>query len=917
MFKRTFPFVTVSARLRNILAGLVFWSWNALCLSLVLFGFVPHVLPELLRETTRGLIPWSMTLAAFCLVGLPLVATAWGIRNFRRPRRQLALFYGLEVPLVLFCLFRIFLVRELAPGLAFVIVAFFVACVAFGFELHRERTGPRWEQVVRLTAQSMAALTSLYLGTILAFYVPVLAVALLEGFFTLAWPRALLQIAAHGGILACLAALLVTVSAALFLAAPIALIGLHLRTFQRVLAGARGLLGRKAAYGAVAGTAVVCVGLFVLLNHQPQHRAFSLLARPPASDGERERLLASAGDLRAGLLAAYLAPYRFLSSREQDRHLEGLYRHVLRSPQGLARVVASGQKALLAPLLYDGSTDSDGARAEMLYAQFFDAPLQRKERVSVLTALAATWNQDERSAGLLNQDQRQVKLVRQELRVDERDGVASVEIHDEYENQTYDTQEIFLAFSLPEGAAVTGLWLGDSEDRDQRFVFQVSPRGAAQAVYRGEVTRGSDPALVEQTGPGQYRLRAFPVPAKSRETDRAPAFHLWLTYTAMADHGQWPTPRLLERRNLYWDLATVRRHGEQVVRREQPEWVGIDLPAPNRPNDEARQAVLPGGYVVRRELRPQRGMPAITGQRLAVVVDRSYSMNEVRAELRATLSEVARLGHHNDVDVYLTSAASRGEPALRVDDPGTALDRPLLCFGGGNLQQWLRQLEDLRGDTRYDGIFVLTDGDSFDNADDSQAPAALGAPVWIVHLGGRLAAGYDDRMLDLLNRSQGGAATTLEDALHRFAARRVDAAIINVEGEHQWTLHKAEAPASPIDDFARLAARQLILALDRDRRDIGLDAIHRIAIAYQQVSAFSSMIVLVEDRQRQALAAAEGQADRFEREVESGREVLQKPSKPLAFGATPEPHEWVLIGLAAAAVIVVLRQRRRTMTAAG
>jgi hypothetical protein len=62
-------------------------------------------------------------------------------------------------------------------------------------------------------------------------------------------------------------------------------------------------------------------------------------------------------------------------------------------------------------------------------------------------------------------------------------------------------------FSLPESAVITGVWLGDSPDRNQRYEYTVAPRGAAQAVYRNEVRRNMDPALVEQIGPRQYRLR--------------------------------------------------------------------------------------------------------------------------------------------------------------------------------------------------------------------------------------------------------------------------------------------------------------------------------------------------------------------------------------------------------------------------
>ena len=47
-------------------------------------------------------------------------------------------------------------------------------------------------------------------------------------------------------------------------------------------------------------------------------------------------------------------------------------------------------------------------------------------------------------------------------------------------------QEVVYYFSLPELAVITGLWLGNSPDKAKADVYQVAPRGAAQAVYREE-----------------------------------------------------------------------------------------------------------------------------------------------------------------------------------------------------------------------------------------------------------------------------------------------------------------------------------------------------------------------------------------------------------------------------------------------
>jgi putative PEP-CTERM system integral membrane protein len=118
----------------------------------------------------------------------------------------------------------------------------------------------------------------------------------------------------------------------------------------------------------------------------------------------------------------------------------------------------------------------------------------------------------------------------------------------------------------------------------------------------------------------------------------------------------------------------------------------------------------------------------------------------------------------------------------------------------------------------------------------------------------------------------------------------------------------------PVDDeFAPLAARRLILAeMARDRgkiRDLAtLDGLHQIAVEHSVVTPYSSMIVLVEERQQKLLDELEQGADRFEREYEEvGETELQ--SVPVVTGV-PEPEEWLLLGLAAAMLLGYAYRRR-------
>ena len=52
----------------------------------------------------------------------------------------------------------------------------------------------------------------------------------------------------------------------------------------------------------------------------------------------------------------------------------------------------------------------------------------------------------------------------QEATVTENGDWGTIKIHERYENATPEDQEIFYSFSLPESAAITGLWLGTAEN---------------------------------------------------------------------------------------------------------------------------------------------------------------------------------------------------------------------------------------------------------------------------------------------------------------------------------------------------------------------------------------------------------------------------------------------------------------------
>jgi putative PEP-CTERM system integral membrane protein len=93
-----------------------------------------------------------------------------------------------------------------------------------------------------------------------------------------------------------------------------------------------------------------------------------------------------------------------------------------------------------------------------------------------------------------------------------------------------------------------------------------------------------------------------------------------------------------------------------------------------------------------------------------------------------------------------------------------------------------------------------------------------------------------------------------------------------------------------------------------------LDYVHTLAKANSLVTRYSSMIVLVNERQKELLANAEARDDRFNREIETGHESIASPANRMQVSSVPEPHEWALIICCILTVVIVFRYRHQLMS---
>lgn len=949
----------------------LFYAWNAIFISFMVLGFAPRLLLELFYNVRTGLIPLSFLVNGIVLTLIPIAATLLAVTRMRNdPDRQFALAYGVEWPLMLLLILRFFVIRQAAPGFTALMV---IALLGMGFLLWTlldpdfEKRG-RWVALLKLAGLTIMVLLSLYAAAWLAFY----AVPALAGVAQWFWDNLTHPLKFWRGVgdfirslddggwmwipFSLFGTALALFTATLVVLAPIVVPIIVTRSWARALRANLRLNGQALSAGAALLVTAVTVISFLVFNRQPQRQAFALLEQPPATAEQARILLDRQEEIRTGLLNAYLAPFRYISSEGEVMHISDMYDYSVGLDRESARKVQTAYEKLARPLLYEPvhteesdvwqarfALQEEPAQAAELYQRFFDTPIVEGEREEVVRAVRANWSADQVEAAWQAVDDREVHLNRQEITVQEMDGWAEIEIYEVYENRTQSLQEVIYYFNLPESAVLTGVWLGNTPDRDQRFAFQVAPRGAAQAVYREQTRQMKDPALLEQIGPRQYRLRVYPVPPITVTYDESgirrimntvAPMYLWFTYRALPVDGAWPLPHLAFKNNLFWDGSTERTLNGQPVEVADELWMPEAVPLSEAAAPTAHRVDFPNGQSV--VVRPagenapdplaslqSSAAAAPQGLRLALVLDRSKSMEALSAEVSAALAQVrdleARLveaAPGSSVDVYLTSSPYRGEEPEVL--PLREMAGEPVYYGGQNPGELLMQFAELRGERVYDGVLVLTDDSAYELGERKVELAPPGAPVWMVHLGQQVPLGYDDATLEALQASGGGAAGSLDEALARLAvvlsaageADRLD----DVVDGYLWSVLPTDqaaalAPDAAVhsgpDGFVALLARRLALAeMHRARgaiQDVAvLDGLHELAKTYGIVTPYSSMIVLVDEFQQNLLDHLEENSDRFDREYEGLTNTV--PGAPAPLVGVPEPGETLLLILLAGMV---------------
>lgn len=892
----------------------IFWGYNILY-----FGFIGFSSLTLIKGFffAQDFLPWNVAIMLYILLLVPVSAVWFGLftQAKREPRKLIAFLFAVEIPIVFLSLIRLFFIRQMTGILWLFFLSLFVSMAGLIIFFVRKKIKTLAERIAIFLSQEVAVMIGLYLSLLALFFLPIIIALIVRGLVEIDFGDILYALVQTKGLAFfsfLFFLLLFSATAGLLIITPIVAFIIYWRSFRsnkkELIDEYKFKYTKQLQY--VFGCFYIIAGILLAIQwHGNSYNAGIANYIEATSFEEQQKyaaeLISHDKSLQVILLNEYIAPYRFLTDESMNILARG-YTKQLNVPESAASGIQSFFNVVALPFVYQSNFKADTERAKEQYAKLFDVPLQEGERDELVDAMRATNTKDELKAGILDEENETVRLVSRIVKTTtEQDGMfARVSVEEEYENTSDDIQEVYYEFSLPEDAVITGLWLGPKLEE----IGVIAPKGAARRTYQQQVARRVDPALLEQTGPRQYRLRVFPIPVKlnsidrlrdnSQQTDEVNQRVKFEYVTFISPKGI-ELPVISTRRNIYEDkksvvqyfidgqkkddfTASVSHCNDKVFTVETS--IGALTYIPNHLNKSLH------GYNC--NTLKFNSFPNIQGKRLAFLFDSSYSseQRDWSAYLKDRLP-INALSQNNTIDGYFFGMQLSQPIKLTPDRLESKLSS--IHFGGTDR---FKALQLLPGG--YDAIVMFTDESDSDIEHQNTLGYPDKTPIYIVHDTDSLPQYHDDLTLTVI-RSGGAIFSDPEDVFERIALKQnpqnLQGNVISVDKYGSWIFSAStiNLPGS-IDDL--LAHNHTINQMIKSGSS-ELEQIHQIAITHGIVSPYSSYIALVTDRQKQQLENESKKDGKFDADYDVGEERITDPSMSgaLNLGAVPEPEEWALM----------------------
>lgn len=940
----------------------IFWLYNGIYLLFI--GFTGSFFLAQWKEAQISMgIPWSVALMVYVLILIPIAAVivGAGTRLRKDPKKLVTFFFCIELPLVFIALVRILFIRQLTPVLWYLSLSAVVSVVGILFVLFQEDVRATVWRIARTLSQQLALLLVGYGTALILFFLPIIIAVILRGIFEIEWRMILKIFIDTKGIAffsAIFSLLLFLMTVGFFLVAPIVTSLLYYYSFTKARRSLHAIMPTSTVRLLTIGFAVLSILIAVGLSLQPHDQSSTQniqAFRDAKTFAEKQQLakplMKEKESIRRTLRDLYLAQYRYMGDVETDILQRGYVQQLHFSAAG-SESVQKIFNTLASPFIYHGKFDDDVKRAGEEYQELFDAHIQDGERDAIVAALQSTNTRDPLKADLLDKGAKRVRVVTRDISVHAEQGnVLRVGFEETYQNITDRMQEVYYEFSLPAAAVITGLWLGPNLE----YQGVVAPKGAARRTYEQQVRERIDPALLEQIGPRQYKLRVFPIPVNPDQILQAqgqavPANQRVRFEYLVSNSGiEIPFPVFGQTRNVFSDKDTLQHffsndpaldrqisnENGKFVFQEAPTCLTSIFETPGFASDHL--VFLPHGInpLVKDGYTCDKGFgdpfTLLKGMKLALLLDVSESNSDMNWNeyLKATFPAAQLLRGQNSIDVYFFNTQLSDKNQLTPAMLEQGFD--VVSFGKTDRLKIVQALP-----AEYDAVFMVTDQSDFDEKQDAVQSVPPHAPLYVIHTKPEFPA-YQDSFTQWIMTSGGGVFASPTEAVERLALVRAleqkrvqrtadqasaSSTVIGIDERGIWLRSTEPAekmfPTVKVISVTSTEPARLIgahaLADYLQFAGRPLEEIHVVATSSSIVTPFSSFIALVDDRSKQQLKEEEKKDNRFQADFDTGAEDLADPQGKgaLTVGAVPEPEEWALIGMGI--LLLLLFHRRQAFT---
>ncbi len=899
----------------KIITYLLFGGYNTVFILFILLlgGFIPGLLLEPLIPLDTKAILSLILLVPFISLLLLL------IKGFRpNHKKVLKFFFGVEIPIILLAILRLIFVREVTPIWTFFLFSIVVSIIGYTILLFYENKESKLKNTLLSLSQEISVITSGYFALLALFFAPIVLAILAKLIFhlisSLFSTYLFWDILRAGANLLLLApfvipgVILFIFTFGFFAVTPFISATLYIKSFKQQLK----FLPKSKITGSVFAAVFILTGLLLSLQPNINNHMSAYEKIKTEKNFEKRLVLVStlmqkAPELKDAFVYNTLAKYKFLGDNKINFIKEG-YKKQLNMPSALAKQLQNTFNKLALPFIYQENFKTQHKKATEAYEYIFDNDIQEGERSIITKVLKSINTRDEIKAGLLNKDQKKVRIISKNIEVEQSptSPYIKVSIEEEYQNLTYSRQEVYYEFSLPQGAVISNLLLGPNLE----YQGVISPKGAARRTYENQVRRRVDPALLEQTGPRQYRLKVFPIepnifdnPMWKWDDNRRIEPNQKVKYEYIVVDSENILPQITEKRNVFEDKKTkitYKTNGKAVK----------EIKLENKSISNTLFTKIADKFVY---FSPEKvNIKDLAGKNIAFLLDSSYSSKNINWNKYFEKNFKRQyLNEDNNIDVYFFNDLLSQKH--KIDENLSNLN-----FGRTDRINAIKNLPH-----KYDAIFMFTDSGAYDIENKTPIATEADTPIFLIHVD-NIIPQFNDKLTSLIIKSGGkvfknaSIAISYYEKIQSLPQRDL---IVDANEYGIWYISDTPLDFKQIknldnDKFFKIEAsskviRKLIQNLDLSKLE-NLEKIHAVSKQYSIVSPYSSFIALVNSRQEKELKEAEKQNNKFEAGFDLGKEAIDAPSGEglLNVPAVPEPEEWIMIFIALAVLILLYYKKQ-------